>query len=114
MDKAYEIVRSYEGELVENESETVREIFSEGNVGISEARIEEADLHYHEETSEIYYVLEGEGNLEVEGKDIHLEQDDLVKINPGNLHRAYSEEEFRVLVISTPPWKEEDHHKVEN
>lgn len=111
----FKLVKSYEGDVVEPPGEEIREIFSDENVGIgvAEARTGEANLHYHEETDEIYFVLEGSGKMKIEDEVLDLEERDLVYVPPGRWHRAYSKgENFKSLVISSPPWSEEDHHEV--
>ncbi len=105
--KRYKVFRSDEGEVEEPEGEKIREVFSDGDIGIAEAEIRDANLHYHEEMEEIYYVVEGKGQMVLDGEEINLDKGDLIYISPDVEHRAHGD--FKVLVISKPPWSKEDH-----
>ena len=45
--------------------------------------------HYHENTDHFFYVLEGEGVIEIEGEEIPLEQGTVAWIGRGDKHRLY-------------------------
>src|SRR5690606_16190530 len=47
----------------------------------------EARKHYHKRTTEIYFVLEGEGHLEVDEDQVPLKPSVAVMIQPGCRHR---------------------------
>ncbi|MEM0969295.1 MAG: cupin domain-containing protein, partial [Verrucomicrobiota bacterium] len=49
---------------------------------------ETARKHFHKKTTEIYVVLEGEGELEVDGERVPLAPLTSVMIQPGCIHRA--------------------------
>lgn len=68
--------------------------------------IYEAAKHYHKKTTEFYYVLKGEGVLELNEKKIKLEPETLVMINPEVKHRAVGKVE--VLVVGIPPFDSTD------
>lgn len=116
MDRDYKIIRRDEGTVVEPSGEKIREIFSneKTGIGVAEAKIKDANLHRHEKTHELYFVLEGGGRIEVGNDTVRLQEGDLIYVSPGTPHRAYAENRpFKCLVISNPPWKEEDHHVLE-
>jgi mannose-6-phosphate isomerase-like protein (cupin superfamily) len=45
-------------------------------------------MHYHKKTTEIYYILEGNGILEIDDDEIKLKKGISVLIKPGCRHRA--------------------------
>ena len=61
-------------------------------------------------SSEIYYVLEGNGNLNVDEDTYHLEKDDSVYVpsNSKQFIENTGEGNFRFLCIVEPAWKTED------
>ena len=48
----------------------------------------DSELHYHKKMTEIYYVLEGEGKIELDGESFPLKPGMAVMIKPGCRHRA--------------------------
>lgn len=66
----------------------------------------EAERHYHKKTTEFYYVLEGEGILELDGEKVELKPGTLVMIRPGTRHRA--EGDVKVLIVGIPPFDPAD------
>jgi len=56
-------------------------------------------VHYHEGTDHFFYILEGEGVLEVEGEEIDLSQGSVAWIGEGDRHRLFAREgqEMRVF-----------------
>lgn len=54
--------------------------------------------HYHNRTTEIYLVLEGEGYLEADGERIPLKPMTSVMIRPGCVHRAVG----KLKIINVP------------
>ncbi|MCA9437610.1 MAG: cupin domain-containing protein [Candidatus Omnitrophica bacterium] len=67
---------------------------------------EDARTHYHKTTTEIYYVLEGEGFLELDGEKIPIRPATSVMIFPHTRHRAIGH--FRILNIAIPTFDPED------
>jgi len=56
--------------------------------------------HYHKIHSEIYYVLEGSGALELDGETVPVGPGSAVMIPPGVWHRPIGS--FRMLNVSLP------------
>lgn len=73
---------------------------------------EDSRPHFHKETTEIYVVLEGEGILEADGKEIPLRPMTAVTIFPGCVHRARGSN-LKVLNIPFPPFDPEDEFEVD-
>ena len=61
-------------------------------------------------SSEIYYILEGNGNLFVENDIHHLEHDDSAYVPPNSKQfiQNTGDADLRFLCIVEPAWKEED------
>lgn len=49
-------------------------------------------VHYHEGTSHFFYILEGEGVLEIEGEEYDLEAGTVAWIGEGDKHRLFARE----------------------
>jgi len=68
--------------------------------------VSEAERHAHKVATELYYVLEGEGEIELDGETVPLAPGTLVMIPPGVAHRA--EGDVKTLVIGVPPFTPQD------
>jgi mannose-6-phosphate isomerase-like protein (cupin superfamily) len=68
--------------------------------------IREAKVHYHKETTEYYYILEGEGALELEGERVPVRAGSAAYIPPGVRHRAIGD--LVVLNVVIPPFRPGD------
>jgi mannose-6-phosphate isomerase-like protein (cupin superfamily) len=64
--------------------------------------------HYHKRTTEVYYVLEGSGRVEVDDETVDVKSGTAVLIPPGVRHRGYGD--FKTLVIGTPAQIPEDEY----
>jgi mannose-6-phosphate isomerase-like protein (cupin superfamily) len=83
------------------------------NQSIAEATLEPGEVterHYHRETEEIYFVLEGEGEMELDGERARISPGDAVPIPPGAWHelRNVGERPLRILCCCAPPYRHED------
>ncbi len=60
-------------------------------------------LHFHKESNEFYITIGGEGILEVEGKEIILNKNSVVMIEPQEKHKIIKATKipFNFIVIST-------------
>src|SRR3990170_1461520 len=63
--------------------------------------IKDSQKHYHKRITEIYYVLEGSGTLEVGDEEIALTPGMTVLIEPGVPHRGSGD--FKAAIVSVPP-----------
>jgi len=68
--------------------------------------IDGARLHYHKRGTELYYVLEGEGVVVLDGVDHAVKKGSLVHIPPGVVHGARGK--MRVLVVGIPDIADDD------
>ena len=67
---------------------------------------EQTAPHYHRRTTEIYVVLEGEGEVELDGRRVPVRPMSVVMIRPGCRHRAIGR--LRILNCVVPPFDPED------
>jgi len=68
--------------------------------------IDGAKLHYHKVGTELYYVLEGEGSVWLDGVEHAVRKGSLVHIPPGVVHGAVGK--MRVLVVGVPDISDAD------
>lgn len=83
------------------------------NQSLAEATVEagaSTERHYHRESEELYYVLEGEGEMELDGERAPVGPGDAVLIPPGAWHeiRASLDGPLRFLCCCAPPYRHED------
>jgi mannose-6-phosphate isomerase-like protein (cupin superfamily) len=73
--------------------------------------IDGAKLHYHKRSSELYYVLEGNGSVILDGVEYPVAKGSLVHIPPGVVHGARGR--VRVLVVGIPDIAEDDYFEAD-
>jgi mannose-6-phosphate isomerase-like protein (cupin superfamily) len=66
----------------------------------------DARVHYHKRMTEIYYILEGEGQIELDGERHSVRPGDAILIKPLCRHRAMGR--LRVLNVPMPAFDPED------
>jgi mannose-6-phosphate isomerase-like protein (cupin superfamily) len=73
--------------------------------------IENAKLHFHERTDEIYYVIDGEGTMVLDDETIELHKGVVVYVPRGIKHKAIGR--LTVLTICIPRGVLSDVHELE-
>jgi mannose-6-phosphate isomerase-like protein (cupin superfamily) len=68
--------------------------------------IDGAREHYHKRATELYYVIEGEGVIVLDGVEQPIRKGSLVHIPPGVVHGAKGR--MKVLVVGIPDISDED------
>jgi mannose-6-phosphate isomerase-like protein (cupin superfamily) len=68
--------------------------------------LQDSRTHYHKKMTEIYLVLEGQGQMELDGELIPLRPMTAVYIKPGCRHRAIGK--LRIVNIPVPAFDEAD------
>jgi mannose-6-phosphate isomerase-like protein (cupin superfamily) len=68
----------------------------------------EARKHYHRTMTEFYYILDGEGSMELNDDVVPVAVGDLIELPPGVRHRALGK--LRVLVVALPGFNRQDEH----
>jgi len=74
--------------------------------------IDGARPHYHRHGTELYYVLEGEGAVVLDGEEHAVRKGSIVQIPPGVVHAARGR--MRVLVVGIPDIADEDYFPAES
>jgi mannose-6-phosphate isomerase-like protein (cupin superfamily) len=69
--------------------------------------IDGAKPHYHKRSTELYYVLEGEGTVLLNGDEYPVKKGSIVHIPPGVIHGARGR--MRVLVVGIPDIADDDY-----
>lgn len=83
------------------------------NQSLAEATLEPeqaTERHYHAESEEIYFLLEGSGELEIDGERSRVAAGDAILIPPGARHRLRADESgpLRLLCCCAPAYRHED------
>jgi mannose-6-phosphate isomerase-like protein (cupin superfamily) len=73
--------------------------------------IKYSKLHYHKRATELYYVVEGNGVILLDGREEEIRRGSLVHIPPGVVHGARGK--MRVLVVGIPDIAEDDYFEAE-
>ena len=105
--------------IVRHEDEATREksacgfryrLLSKGDEGVAAwahaVDIDGAKPHYHKIATELYYVLEGEGSVILDGEERAVRKGSMVHIPPGVVHGAVGK--MRVLVVGIPDIDDSD------
>jgi len=66
----------------------------------------DSKVHYHKHITETYYVLEGEGHMELNGDRIPVRPGSTILIKPGCRHRAVGQ--LKVIVVPVPAFDARD------
>lgn len=72
--------------------------------------IRDSVRHYHRTTTEVYYVLEGTGRMDLDGETVSIGPGTVVTIEPGTRHRLVSESGVRTIVFGVPAFDPDDEY----
>jgi mannose-6-phosphate isomerase-like protein (cupin superfamily) len=90
---------------------TIRELHHTAEQSLAEASLPagaQTQRHYHVVTEEIYFLLEGEGELELDGERRDVSPGDAILIPPGARHTIEARTPLRFLCCCAPPYSHED------
>ena len=95
---------------------TIRSILDLTNAPVRQQSLAEATLpadgatqrHYHKVSEEFYFVLEGRGEMELDGETRVLGPGDAVLIPAGAWHTILALSPLRMLCCCAPPYAHED------
>jgi quercetin dioxygenase-like cupin family protein len=90
---------------------TIREFHHTGAQSLAEASVSagaRTQRHQHRVTEEIYVVLEGEAELEVDGERRGVGPGDAILIPAGAWHEITAKSELRFLCCCVPPYTDDD------
>ncbi|MGH8046546.1 MAG: cupin domain-containing protein [Chthoniobacterales bacterium] len=81
------------------------------NHSLAEARVPAGgatERHYHKLSEEFYFILEGDGTMEINGESRPVQVGDAILIPPGAWHQITAERELVFLCCCAPPYAHED------
>jgi mannose-6-phosphate isomerase-like protein (cupin superfamily) len=92
---------------------TIRELMRADHQTLAEATLapgQQTQRHYHAVSEELYYVVAGEGEMEVDGERSAVAPGDAVLIPPGAWHQivARGNSELRFLCCCAPGYQHAD------
>jgi mannose-6-phosphate isomerase-like protein (cupin superfamily) len=70
--------------------------------------IKDSTRHYHRECTEVYYILQGRGKMELNDDIVDVEPGTVIYIEPGTRHRLFSDEGVRTIVFGVPAYRADD------
>lgn len=70
--------------------------------------ITDSARHYHRNTTEVYYILEGAGKIELNGVWHDVAAGAVVWIQPGTRHRVVSDAGLKAIVVALPAFDPAD------
>ena len=99
--------------FVTKDGSFIRELHHTDAQSLAEATLEPDQAtarHYHRATEEIYFVLKGSGDMEVDGEHKRIAVGDAVLIAAGAWHSLHNNgtSELRILCCCVPPYSHED------
>ena len=83
------------------------------NQSLAEAWLEpdqSTERHYHARSEELYVILDGRGEMEVDGERAQVGPGEAILIPPGAWHQIVADEEapLRFLCCCAPPYSHDD------
>ena len=97
---------------------TIRSLLDRTNSNVALQSLAEAELppgaattrHYHRESEEIYYLLEGSARMDLDGDTRDVTVGDAILIPPGAWHEITNTgpQTLRFLCCCSPPYRHED------
>jgi mannose-6-phosphate isomerase-like protein (cupin superfamily) len=92
---------------------SIRELHHTDAQSLAEATLEPdeaTERHYHRLSEEIYFVLKGAGDLEIDGEHKRIAVGDAALIPPGAWHTLHNNgtSELRILCCCAPAYSHED------
>jgi quercetin dioxygenase-like cupin family protein len=90
---------------------TIRELHHSEAQSLAEATLPagaSTQRHYHRVSEEIYFLLAGEGMLEVDGESRRVAMGDAVLIPPGAWHQISAIGDLQFLCCCSPPYDHDD------
>lgn len=94
----------------------IRSILDRKNAPVEKQSLAEARIpaggatqrHYHRASEELYFILEGRGEMEIDGERQDVFPGDAILIPPGAWHTIIAAEALRFLCCCAPPYSHED------
>jgi mannose-6-phosphate isomerase-like protein (cupin superfamily) len=95
---------------------TIRSILDRTNAPVQNQSLAEASLpagastqrHWHKVCEEFYFILEGSGEMEIDGVSRAVSPGDAILIPPGAWHTITAKNALRFLCCCAPPYSHDD------
>ncbi len=95
---------------------TIRSILDRTNAPVEQQSLAEArvsaggatERHYHRISEEFYFILEGRGEMEIDGATRTVGPGDAILIPAGAWHTIAASEDLRFLCCCAPPYSHDD------
>ena len=102
--------------FITKDGSTIRSILDRTNAPVQNQSLAEARVaaggrtepHYHKMTEELYFILEGGGEIELDGERRMVGPGDAILIPTGAWHAIMATEPLRFLCYCAPPYAHED------
>ena len=106
----YQVVHTQELEPVPCPCGMTRRAFVDDSEKIASIHVvdisEDSQTHYHKKLTEIYYILEGQGQMELDGELVDVGPGSSVLIKPGCRHRAIGK--MKIINVPVPAFDPDD------
>ncbi|MGV3533417.1 MAG: cupin domain-containing protein [Chthoniobacteraceae bacterium] len=107
---------SQQSPFTTKDGSTIRSILDRTNAPVANQSLAEATVpagsaterHYHKLAEEIYFILEGRGEMEIDDTSQTVGPGDGILIPPGAWHTITATETLRFLCCCAPPYAHED------
>jgi mannose-6-phosphate isomerase-like protein (cupin superfamily) len=108
--------RDEQAPFTTKDGSTIRSLLDKSNAPVANQSLAEATLpagaaterHYHRESEEFYYILEGAGVMEIDGETAEVSPGDALLIPAGAWHQIQAREPLRFLCCCAPPYAHAD------
>jgi mannose-6-phosphate isomerase-like protein (cupin superfamily) len=95
---------------------TIRSILDSANAPVKMQSLAEATIpaggatqrHWHKDSEEFYFLLEGNGTMEIDGEEREVGPGDGILIPAGAWHQIRTATGVRMLCCCAPPYRHED------
>ena len=95
---------------------TIRSILDRTNAPVQNQSLAEATVpvgrptqrHYHRLSEEFYFILEGQGTMQIDGETRSVGPGDAVLIPPNAWHQITAAQTLRFLCCCAPPYSHDD------
>ena len=104
--------------FITKDGSEIRELLAHRNSVIRKQSLAEARIqpggstqeHFHRVTEEIYFIMEGEGRMRIEGETRAVEPGDAIAIPPGLKHKIWNTgpKVLRLLCCCAPAYEHDD------
>lgn len=102
--------------FITKDGSQIRSILDRANAPVQNQSLAEAyipvggqtERHYHKLSEEFYFVLEGEGTMEIEGESQVVKSGDAILIPAGAWHQITAISPLRFLCCCAPAYAHED------